>query len=103
MEPSFASWTKLTPGLLPSAEVWEGSWARGQTREEGSRRWCLRYSFSSRDHLYLVMKFVNGGDLLSLLKAAGFLDEAYGAQFLEGRRPARERRRPAQRVPDVAR
>ena len=31
----------------------------------------LYYSFASREHLYLVMEFVNGGDLLSLLKAVG--------------------------------
>ena len=29
----------------------------------------LYHSFTSRENLYLVMEFVNGGDLLSLLRA----------------------------------
>ena len=42
----------------------------------------LYYSFASREHLYLVMEFVNGGDLLSLLKAVGFLDESHARQYV---------------------
>ncbi|XP_055833113.1 probable serine/threonine protein kinase IRE4 isoform X2 [Solanum dulcamara] len=33
------------------------------------------YSFTSRDYLYLVMEYLNGGDLFSLLKKVGFLEE----------------------------
>ena len=40
----------------------------------------LYYSFASREHLYLVMEFVNGGDLLSLLRAVGYLDELNARQ-----------------------
>ena len=42
----------------------------------------LFYSFHSREHLYLVMEFVNGGDLLSLLKAVGYLEEATARQYI---------------------
>lgn len=35
----------------------------------------LFYSFQSRAHLYLVMEFVNSGDLYSLLKNVGYLEE----------------------------
>ncbi|XP_020393480.1 probable serine/threonine protein kinase IREH1 isoform X2 [Zea mays] len=33
------------------------------------------YSFTSRDNLYLVMEYLNGGDLYSLLRNLGCLDE----------------------------
>ncbi|KAL8153950.1 hypothetical protein V2J09_011710 [Rumex salicifolius] len=33
------------------------------------------YSFTSRDNLYLVMEYLNGGDLYSLLKKVGCLEE----------------------------
>lgn len=33
------------------------------------------YSFTCRDNLYLVMEYLNGGDLFSLLKKVGCLDE----------------------------
>ncbi|KAK1322930.1 Serine/threonine-protein kinase AtPK1/AtPK6 [Acorus calamus] len=33
------------------------------------------YSFTCRDNLYLVMEYLNGGDLYSLLKKVGCLDE----------------------------
>ncbi|KAL3505283.1 hypothetical protein ACH5RR_035124 [Cinchona calisaya] len=33
------------------------------------------YSFTSRDHLYLVMEYLNGGDLYSLLQKVGCLEE----------------------------
>ena len=42
----------------------------------------LYHSFTSREHLYLVMEFVNGGDLLSLLRAVGFLDEDTTRQYV---------------------
>ncbi|PHT51206.1 putative serine/threonine protein kinase IRE4 [Capsicum baccatum] len=33
------------------------------------------YSFTSKDYLYLVMEYLNGGDLFSLLKKVGCLEE----------------------------
>lgn len=33
------------------------------------------YSFTCKDNLYLVMEYLNGGDLYSLLKNLGCLDE----------------------------
>ena len=33
------------------------------------------YSFTSTDHLYLVMEYLNGGDLYSLLQKVGCLEE----------------------------
>jgi serine/threonine-protein kinase RIM15 len=33
------------------------------------------YSFTCRDNLYLVMEYLNGGDLYSLLRNLGCLDE----------------------------
>ena len=35
----------------------------------------LYYSFTSADNLYMVMEFVNGGDLFSLLRNVGYLAE----------------------------
>jgi protein-serine/threonine kinase len=39
------------------------------TRASGFSRWIVRlcYSFQDNDHLYLVMEFMGGGDLLNLL------------------------------------
>lgn len=33
------------------------------------------YSFTCRENLYLVMEYLNGGDLYSLLRNLGCLDE----------------------------
>lgn len=33
------------------------------------------YSFTCRDNLYLVMEYLNGGDLFSLLRKVGCLEE----------------------------
>eukprot|EP00741_Cyanophora_paradoxa_P003250 tig00000691_g3158.t1 len=35
----------------------------------------LYYSFQSRHHLFMVLEYLNGGDLFSLIKTLGFLDE----------------------------
>ncbi|KAH6765050.1 Protein kinase superfamily protein [Perilla frutescens var. frutescens] len=40
------------------------------------------YSFTSRDNLYLVMEYLNGGDLYSLLKKVGCLEEAVARTYL---------------------
>ncbi|XP_062214799.1 probable serine/threonine protein kinase IREH1 [Phragmites australis] len=40
------------------------------------------YSFTSRENLYLVMEYLNGGDLYSLLKNLGCLDEAVARVYL---------------------
>lgn len=40
------------------------------------------YSFTSRDNLYLVMEYLNGGDLYSLLKTVGCLEEAVARTYL---------------------
>lgn len=42
----------------------------------------LYYSFTSENHLYLVMEFVNGGDLFSLLQGVGRLDEAIARAYI---------------------
>ena len=42
----------------------------------------LFYSFQSRNHLYLVMEYLNGGDCASLLKAVGCLDEKWARQYV---------------------
>lgn len=42
----------------------------------------LYYSFQSRNHLYLVMEYLNGGDCASLLKAVGCLDEKWARQYV---------------------
>jgi hypothetical protein len=42
----------------------------------------LFYSFQSRNHLYLVMEYLNGGDCASLLKAVGCLDEKWAKQYV---------------------
>ncbi|XP_057793956.1 probable serine/threonine protein kinase IRE4 isoform X2 [Salvia miltiorrhiza] len=40
------------------------------------------YSFTSRDNLYLVMEYLNGGDMYSLLKKLGCLEEAVARTYL---------------------
>ena len=42
----------------------------------------LFYSFQSRAHLYLVMEFVNSGDLFSLLKNVGYLEEELAVTYV---------------------
>jgi len=42
----------------------------------------LYYSFQSKNHLYLVMEYLNGGDCASLLKAVGTLDEKWARQYV---------------------
>lgn len=42
----------------------------------------LYYSFQTREHLYLVMEFVNGGDLYSLLQNVGSLSEDVVRQYI---------------------
>ncbi|KAJ0966313.1 hypothetical protein J5N97_027451 [Dioscorea zingiberensis] len=40
------------------------------------------YSFASRDNLYLVMEYLNGGDLYSLLRKVGCLDEEVARVYI---------------------
>jgi serine/threonine protein kinase len=40
------------------------------------------YSFTSRENLYLVMEYLNGGDLYSLLRNLGCLDEDVARVYL---------------------
>ncbi|KAL6574297.1 hypothetical protein OROHE_001201 [Orobanche hederae] len=40
------------------------------------------YSFTSTDNLYLVMEYLNGGDLYSLLKKLGCLEEAVACTYI---------------------
>lgn len=40
------------------------------------------YSFTSRENLYLVMEYLNGGDLYSLLRNLGCLDEDVARIYL---------------------
>ncbi|KAL8514409.1 hypothetical protein ACS0TY_013500 [Phlomoides rotata] len=40
------------------------------------------YSFTSTDKLYLVMEYLNGGDLYSLLKKVGCLEEAVARTYI---------------------
>ncbi|KAK4429170.1 putative serine/threonine protein kinase IRE4 [Sesamum alatum] len=40
------------------------------------------YSFTSTDNLYLVMEYLNGGDLFSLLKKIGCLEEAVARTYI---------------------
>ncbi|GER47942.1 kinase [Striga asiatica] len=40
------------------------------------------YSFTSRDNLYLVMEYLNGGDLYSLLKMIGCLEEDVARTYI---------------------
>ncbi|XP_073137128.1 probable serine/threonine protein kinase IRE4 isoform X2 [Henckelia pumila] len=40
------------------------------------------YSFTSTDHLYLVMEYLNGGDLYSLLRKIGCLEEVVARTYI---------------------
>lgn len=40
------------------------------------------YSFTSRDNLYIVMEYLNGGDCYSLLRNLGALDEGVARQYV---------------------
>ena len=40
------------------------------------------YSFTSRDNLYIVMEYLNGGDCYSLLRNLGALEEGAARQYL---------------------
>ncbi|KAL4857228.1 putative serine/threonine protein kinase 1 [Chlorella vulgaris] len=40
------------------------------------------YSFTSRDNLYIVMEYLNGGDCFSLLRTLGALDEDVARQYV---------------------
>ncbi|KAI9001740.1 hypothetical protein BC832DRAFT_141408 [Gaertneriomyces semiglobifer] len=42
----------------------------------------LLYSFQSRDNLYLVMEYLNGGDCAALLKSFGTLEEDWARQYI---------------------
>ncbi|KAH9814655.1 RIM15-related serine/threonine-protein kinase [Melampsora americana] len=42
----------------------------------------LYYTFSSRDHLYLVMEYLNGGDCAALVKALGNLPEEWTRNYV---------------------
>ncbi|TPX71930.1 hypothetical protein SpCBS45565_g00911 [Spizellomyces sp. 'palustris'] len=42
----------------------------------------LYFSFQSRDNLYLVMEYLNGGDCAALIKAVGCLDEKWAGQYI---------------------
>lgn len=40
------------------------------------------YSFTSRDNLYIVMEYLNGGDCYSLLRNLGALEEEVARQYV---------------------
>ena len=42
----------------------------------------LYSTFQSRNHIYLVMEFLNGGDCAALLKAMGQFDEPWAKQYI---------------------
>ncbi|KAI9014365.1 hypothetical protein CLU79DRAFT_767266 [Phycomyces nitens] len=42
----------------------------------------LYYTFQSKDYLYLVLEYLNGGDCSALLKALGSLPEDWGRNYL---------------------
>ena len=42
----------------------------------------LYYSFQSRDYLYLVMEYIPGGDVATLLKSLGCLTESWAKQYI---------------------
>ncbi len=40
------------------------------------------YAFTSRDNLYIVMEYLSGGDMFSLLRTLGALDEAVARMYV---------------------
>jgi len=42
----------------------------------------LYFSFQSKDYLYLVMEYLNGGDCAALVKAIGGLPEDWARKYL---------------------
>jgi hypothetical protein len=42
----------------------------------------LYFSFQSKENLYLVMEYLNGGDCAALIKAIGQLDEKWAKQYI---------------------
>ncbi|KAJ3073992.1 hypothetical protein HDU98_000153 [Podochytrium sp. JEL0797] len=42
----------------------------------------LYFSFQTKDNLYLVMEYLNGGDCAALVKAVGSLDEKWAKQYI---------------------
>ncbi|KAJ3156374.1 hypothetical protein HDU89_004156 [Geranomyces variabilis] len=42
----------------------------------------LYFSFQSRENLYLVMEYLNGGDCAALIKSLGSLDEKWAGQYV---------------------
>jgi serine/threonine-protein kinase RIM15 len=42
----------------------------------------LYYTFQSKDKLYLVMEYLNGGDCAALIKAIGWLPEEWGKAYV---------------------
>jgi serine/threonine-protein kinase RIM15 len=42
----------------------------------------LFYTFQSRDYLYLVMEYLNGGDCAALIKALGCLEEDWTRNYI---------------------
>lgn len=42
----------------------------------------LYFSFQTKDNLYLVMEYLNGGDCAALVKAMGALDEKWAKQYV---------------------
>ncbi|KAJ3062036.1 hypothetical protein HDU99_005355, partial [Rhizoclosmatium hyalinum] len=42
----------------------------------------LYFSFQTKDNLYLVMEYLNGGDCASLIKSVGALDEKWAKQYI---------------------
>ncbi|KAJ3160645.1 hypothetical protein HDU86_000404 [Geranomyces michiganensis] len=42
----------------------------------------LYFSFQSRENLYLVMEYLNGGDCAALIKSLGCLDEKWAGQYV---------------------
>ena len=42
----------------------------------------LHYSFQSKEHLYLVQEYCNGGDFGSMLKMLGYLEEDWAKVYI---------------------
>ncbi|KAJ3348687.1 hypothetical protein HDU83_001090 [Entophlyctis luteolus] len=42
----------------------------------------LYFSFQTKDNLYLVMEYLNGGDCAALIKSVGYLDEKWAKQYI---------------------